>query len=176
MRVRRKESVVLPERVGAVARPGIPARVRDESCAHRVLLDVTHGGEEVAPRLHRRRVVSFLPQRVVVPVGGAQVTRVTSGERGHQPRSAVRVDGREEQVHMIAHQRVSVDRALGPRRAFAQRFEVGGAVSCAGKAGAAFASALHDVQCGVGFFGTGKARHARNNAAGRGGVDPALKG
>jgi len=75
---------------------------------------------------------------------------------------------------MIAHQRIGVDRALRTRRAFAQRLEIGGAVSRAGKAGATFASALHDVQRGVRFFGAGKARHGtRNNAAGRGGVDPA---
>jgi len=34
-----------------------------------------------------------------------------------------------------------------------------GAVSRAGKAGAALAGALHDVQRGVGFFGAGEARH-----------------
>src|SRR6266581_5685156 len=75
-------------------------------------------------------------------------------------------------MYVVSHQRISVDRALGPRRAFAQRLEIGGAVSRAGKAGAAFASALHDVQRGVGFFRAGKARHGTpNNAASHGGVD-----
>ena len=109
-------------------------------------------------------------------VGRREVARIAGGDRRHQARGGTRALGREEQVHVVAHQSVSVDRALGTQRAFAERLEIGGAVSCAGKAGAALASTLHDVQRGVGFFGAGEARHGTaNNAAGRGGVDPALR-
>ena len=43
MRVRRDQSVVLTERVGAVARPGVRARMRGESRAYRVLLQTVCG-------------------------------------------------------------------------------------------------------------------------------------
>jgi len=43
MRVRRDESVVLAERVGAVARPAVRPGMRGESRAHRVLLQTVSG-------------------------------------------------------------------------------------------------------------------------------------
>jgi len=133
--------------------------MRGEPRAHRVLFDVTHAREEVPARVHGRGVVGFLPHRVFVTVGRREVARVASGDRGHQARRACGARKGHEQVHVVSHQGVGVNSASGTRRAFAQRLEIGGAVSCAGKAGAAFASALHDVQCGVGFFGAGEARH-----------------
>src|SRR5438445_4586183 len=173
--MRRDQSVVPTERIGAVARPGVRARMRGESRAYRVLLDVAHAREEMRSRVHGRGVVGFLPYADFVATDLREVVRVAGGDRWHQARGALRAQRLEEQMHMIAHQRISVDRALCTRRAFAQRLEIGGAVSCAGKAGAALASALHDVQRGVGFFRTGKARHGTPyNAASRGGVDLSL--
>ncbi len=176
MRVRRDQSVVLPERVGAVTRPGIRARMRGESRAHRVLLDVAHAREQVPARVHGGSIVGLVPHRILVTVRLCEVARIACGDGWHQSRRARGASRREEQMHMISHQRISVDCALRTRRAFAQRLEIGDAVSRAGKAGATFASALHDVQRGVGFFRAGKARHGTpNNAASRGGVDPVAR-
>jgi hypothetical protein len=79
-------------------------------------------------------------------------------------------------MHVVTHQRIGVDRALGARGGFAQRIKIGGAIARAGKAGRAGATALHDVQGGVGFFRAGEARHGQDNAARSGGVDPTRAG
>src|SRR6267378_8644002 len=76
---------------------------------------------------------------------------------------------------MIAHQRIGVDRALFTLGALAQCPQIRRAVHRAGETSRAFASALHDVQRGVGFLRAGEARHGTpNNAAGCGAVDAAL--
>ena len=81
------------------------------------------------PRVHRRCVVGFLPHQVRVTVRRREVAGVAFGDRGHQARSALRAHRREEQMHVIAHQRIGVDCALGAPRAFAQRLEVGRAIA-----------------------------------------------
>src|SRR5262249_25913241 len=102
-----------------------------------------------------------LPDLAFVAVLVRQIAGVDGGDVGHEPRRAPRALRGEEQVHVVAHERVGVDGARLPRGASAKRREVGGAVLRAGKTGAALAPALHDVQRGVSLLGAGKARHNR---------------
>jgi len=147
-----------------------------QSRAHRILLDIAHAREQMPARVHGRGVVGFFPERFLLTVSRDEMLRVARRKCRHQARGTVGAHGRKQQVHVIAHQRIGVHRAVLALRAFAQRLEIGGAVWRAGKAGAALASALHDVQRGVGFFRAGKARHGKpNNAASRGAVDSARR-
>src|SRR5438270_6866 len=84
-----------------------PARMPGEPRAHRILLDVAHAREQMRSRVHGRGVVGFVPHRVLVAVGPREVMRVARGDRGHQARRACGARRREEQMHVISHQRIS---------------------------------------------------------------------
>jgi len=159
MRVRRDERVVLAERVGAVARPRIRTRMRGESRAHRVLLDIAHAREQIPPRVDRRRIVAFLPHRVRVTVSRREVARIAFDDRRHQARGACCARRCEKQVHVVSHQGVGVNGAFLALCASTQCVEIGGAIARAGKTSRTSTTALHHVQRSVGFFGAGKTRH-----------------
>ena len=76
MRMRREQSVVLSERVGTVARPGVRARMRRESRPHRVLFQTVCGlllsyshawGDQAAGarRLTDSLIADHKPHRVI---------------------------------------------------------------------------------------------------------------
>src|SRR5690348_10766693 len=166
MRMRGDERVVLAERVRAMARPAVRRRVRGEPGAHRILLDVAHAREHLRPRVYGRGVVGFLPYRSLVAVLEREIAGVARGNRGHQARRPPLALRGEEEVHVVSHQGVGVDRAAGPRGAFAQHPEIGGAVSAAGKARAALVTALDHVKRTVSFFGTSEAHHGQTTSPG----------
>ncbi len=109
--------------------------------------------------MHRRAVEALLPDRAVAAVRFGEVAGVAFGGRAHEARRAAFARRRDEQVHVVPHQRVGVHRAGAACGTLAQPFEVGEAVARAGKAGRE--RALHDVQGDAGFFGTRKAHDVR---------------
>jgi len=169
--VRGDQRVVLSERVAAVARPRPVARVAGEPGAHRVLFDVAHAREQVAAHMNWRGVVALLPDGILVRVLVLQVARIPHRDGRHETCRAVFADRGQQQMHVVAHQRIGVYRAMLLLRTLTQGAQVRSAILRAGEARATREPLLDDVQRGVRFLRAGKARHAKSNAARRGAVD-----
>src|SRR5450759_2513430 len=90
VRVRRKERVVVTQRIRTETRPPILSRPRNHAGAHRIEFDVAHAGKQVTPDMHRDRLVAILPQRAVTMVDLIDVTRVTFAQGAHQAGDAAR--------------------------------------------------------------------------------------
>jgi hypothetical protein len=133
-----------------VAGPRVGARADRHAGAHRIFLDVLMQGEEIALVVDEARLEAPLPQ-----ASGAAVQRVDHAHiapahvLNHPPHGA-RSGGGHEQVHVVRHERVRVDRAAILRCALSQAFEIKAAVDVAEEARGAVVTALPDVQWDAG--------------------------
>lgn len=101
----------------AVAGPAVGGRVRDEARADRIQLDVALAILEVAPGLDDGRAVAALPQGAGAAVEPVDVRDVAAADVLHHPRDGERRRPGGEDVHVVAHEDVGVERDLvGLRR------------------------------------------------------------
>ena len=123
-RMRRDERIPIAASVVAIARPSIRARVVDHPRTHRVQLDVPRAGKEVTLGVDHRRFEATLPQRAGATVSIVHPADEARSHRVHHARHAGVVLGRHQQMNVIRHQRVGMDRAPEALTRFQQHFAV----------------------------------------------------
>ena len=97
--------------VGSIARPSIQRRMVDHPRAHRIEFDVAHAGQQVAFRLHQTGPIATLEQRPRAPAILVHPSHVAAADAVHERRDRARPIARHEQMDVVGHQRVGVDRA-----------------------------------------------------------------
>ena len=103
------------EGVGGAARPAIGRRICDEARSHRVPIEVPERGEGVDVIFHEARAVSALPKMTPAPPEPVEGLGGLGHEPAHGPAEGVPRRRLEEQVEVIRHQRIGVQRdGIGP--------------------------------------------------------------
>ena len=95
--------------------------------------------------LHQRRLVAAVPQGAGATVRLVDVLHVAPGQRNHQPGDGLGFRRRQQEVHVVGHLDVGVQRAAGGFASLAQPFAVGKVVVLSEEAGVAVMSPLNDV-------------------------------
>jgi hypothetical protein len=75
-----------------------------------------------------------------------EVLRIALSEGLHEPRQAIYLSGRNEQMYVVRHQHIGVQAAPEERREFAQQPHVKNVIRFGTKTGASVVSPLNDVQ------------------------------
>ena len=142
--------VTVAQRVRTEARPGIGAGSIDHSGAHGIELDVALATQQIAFGLNDAGPETPLPQRTAAIVDAIDVLHVALSQVLHQQRGPIAPARREQQVHVVGHQDIGVDRAYVARRQLLQMVEIAAVVVIGKEAGAAIVPTLDDVQWGAG--------------------------
>ncbi len=147
--------------VRPVAGPAVIARMTDHLRPHGIQLDVAVTGQHIVLFLRHPGSKASLPQRPAAPIGTIDVLHIALAQVLHQQRSAVGFLRREQQVHMVGHQHVGVDRAAELRCILGQTLQVKYVVFVGEEAGVAVVTALDQVQRNTGKRNARAAGHTR---------------
>jgi len=158
--VGRNNGIVVAEGVGAVARPAIVAGRGDHQCAHWIQLDVAQATEQVRLSVDECRLVPTFPQRPSAPMQEVEPADISPPKGLHHPRQRLRMRWRREQVDVIGHQHVRVNRHLVRPRRVAQAIKIEAMVVRAREYGRAIVAALNDVEHRTGVEETRLTWHA----------------
>ena len=164
-RMRCDQFIDAPERVGRVTRPAIAGWVLNHDGADRVELDITGTGEQVAFRVDERRFVSPFPQGAGAPVAVVDVAHVTTAGGLHQARNALDVARRDQQMHVVGHEDVSMDGTAVTTARLEERVVQIRVVVVREEDGSAVVATLDEVQRHVGQYQTGQSGHRQSSVA-----------
>lgn len=96
--------------------------------------------------LRQRGFIAAVPQGAGTAVGGVDVLHVAPPEGDDKPGDGFRPLRRDQQVDMVSHERVGMQRAAFLFKRLAQPVKVGPVIFFGEEAGLTVVSALHDVQ------------------------------
>ena len=155
------DCVRLTERVALEAGPTILRGSAHEAGANRVRLDVSAALEKVPFRVDQRRPEATLPQcpRTSVPI--VEMAHVGGPECLHHAGWRARVACGDEQVDVVRHQDVGMNRAACLLARVEKRQQITRAVEVVDKAGAAVVAALNEMKCVARKDDTQGTRHLR---------------
>jgi len=108
--MRCQQCVHLPQRVAAIAAPPIVRRLVDHACANRVELDLALAGQQIFVGLHQRGFVPAVPERAGASIRFVEVLNVAPPECHDESDHGLARRRREQQMHMIGHQHIRVQR------------------------------------------------------------------
>jgi len=131
----------------------------DHRCPDRIQIDIAMAGENVALAADEARLVAAFPQCSGASMPGVEFSDIESANALHHPRNGAGCFRRSEQVHVVRHQYVRVDRAGIAHRHFAQGLQIQAAVHVVEEAGHAIVATLYDVLCDAGDVGSWEASH-----------------
>ena len=106
-----KEWIRLTFRVGSEAGPEVVAGGGHQACADRIHFYVAAALEEVSLRIDQRRSIAALPQSACATMTVVEVPHVPASERLHHASRRPCFPRADEQVRVIRHEHVCVDRA-----------------------------------------------------------------
>ena len=157
--MRRQPCIRLPQPVGSIARPRIVRGVDHHRRANRIQFDVTLTGEQIGLRVHQRRPVAAVPQRARSLVAAVDELHITPPKGNDELWHGPRFLRREQQVDMVRHQSVRVQRAPRVRQRFAQPVQVAPVIVFPKETSLAIVAALHNVQGNAIEVDSGTAGH-----------------
>ena len=140
------ELIELALRVASEARPPIGARIIHDPGPDGVHLDVSTALQEVALRVDDPRAIAAFPQRARAPVPPVEMADVRSPQRLHHACRRGRVRGGDEQMRVIRHEHIRVDRAARAIAGMEQRRQIVLAILVVDETGGAVVPALYDVE------------------------------
>ena len=94
-----------------IARPGIIRRVGDHGRPDWVYLDVALAQQEIRLGLHQGGFVPAVPEGSCAPVAVVDVLHVPAPHGDNDPRNRSGACGRNQQMDVVGHQHVGVQRA-----------------------------------------------------------------
>ncbi len=97
--------------MSAIARPAVVRRVIHHSCPYGIAFDVAAAAQKVSLRIDQACLEAALPQRAAAPIDVINVLNEAPAEVLHHAGEAVWPSRRCQQVHVIGHQHVGIDRA-----------------------------------------------------------------
>jgi hypothetical protein len=153
--------------VASEARPAKVARFAHEPGADRVRLDVPAALEEIPLGVDERGTIATFPERPRAPVTPVEILHVTPAERLHHSRWRLPLASRDEQVYVIRHQDVRVNRAARVSAGATQRVQITRAIDVVDETAAAVVTALDEMKSMAGKDGarwTGHAEKMRSGA------------
>jgi hypothetical protein len=109
--------------------------------------------------LHQRRLVAAVPQGAGAMVRLVDVLHVAPAQRSHQPGDSLGFRRRQQEVHVVSHLDLGVQRAAGGFARLAQPFAVGEVVFLSEGAGVAVMSSLNDARGKIWEMNAGTAGH-----------------
>lgn len=133
----------------------------DHRGTNRVELDIPIRGQQVAIRVDQAGFEASFPQRSGASMATVEGSDVSLTQLAHGQRHLARGVGADEQVHMIAHQNVSVDAQAVSCCALAQQVQIVAAIFVIQKDAAAIGPALRDVERYAGDLQARLAGHGR---------------
>jgi hypothetical protein len=138
----------------------IAPSLRHHAGAHRVQVDVDHAGQQIALRLDQRGAVAPLPQRATAGVALVEIAHITAPHRLHHLRQRLSRCRCGQQVKVVVHQHIGMDR----HRQTYVRFAPAGPAwlrnpGCPQRWHLAVVAALNDVVRVAGKRQTGQAGH-----------------
>jgi hypothetical protein len=137
--------------VASKAAPSVVGRVRDHPGTQRIEFDVALTGKQISLRLHERRPKAAIPKRAYSTVLSIDVPNVAASHRNHRAREIVFSNWRHQEMHVIRHQHVSVQRDLCAPQNLAQQGEVADVILFGEEARAPVMSALNHVNRNAGI-------------------------
>lgn len=129
-----------------ITAPAIFARVSHESCSHGIEIDVPASGQHVLITCHEARLVAALPQGTGALRSLVYVLYISRAERLHQPRYSACGQRCDEQVDMVCHERVCVNKYAIAHGGISQTLQKYPVVAFLEEARLAIVSSLNDVQ------------------------------
>ncbi len=134
---------------GMVGPPVLPMG-RHDARANGTEFDVSIAGKRVAFAIHQVRLESSLPQRAGTPIAGVEAADISARDglhhHGlHHPRDTGRFARGRQQMHMIGHRYMGVQRAVLSKRSFVQRLPVAKIVGGVCKTCLTIVAALDDM-------------------------------
>jgi len=105
----RSESAA-PRPWGAVARPRIVARTSHHSRPDGIEFDIAAAIQEIGIAVDRRRAVAALPQGARAALDAVDVAHIAPAERLQGARNALFLLGSGQQMNVVGHQHISMDR------------------------------------------------------------------
>ena len=148
---RPEQRVVGEQRIGALpqvvarAGPAVSGRIDSDSRTYRVQLDVAHARQQPAVGLDQAGAEAAFPQRAAALVALVEPPHVIAPQRLHHAAQPLGHRGRGQQVHVIVHQYIGVQRDLRRHRRLAQEAEVALAIRVVAKQRGAVVAALEQV-------------------------------
>ena len=136
----------LAERIVTVARPSISGWVVDDPRSDRIQFDVAIAGESVARVSDQRGFETAFPKCPRPAISGVEASHVTPADRLHHARRCAGLGRRREQMHMIGHQDVGVQRATVLAGCFGEFLKVVAVVGIRCETRLPVDTALNDVQ------------------------------
>jgi len=86
----------------------------DEAGAHRIEFYVAVTGHEVGFTVDQMRLELAFPQRPRSPVRSVDNPDILSANVLHHGRNGARLRGRDQQMHVVGHQHISMNGAAAP--------------------------------------------------------------
>ena len=166
--MRRQDGIEAQRRIAGVARPWVRPRRVHHAGTHGVALDIPVAIQHVLPRLDQAGAKRVRPQVAHPFVAAVEVRRIRAPEVAHHQGTRLLIRRREEQVHVVGHQAVHVDRATAVRCTFTQQRHVDEPVAVLPKAVLPAVAPLAYVQRNARHDQPRMPPHAGTTAKGRG--------
>jgi hypothetical protein len=148
--------------IGAVARPLILPGMTHHVGTHRIELNIAIAGQHVVLGLGEAGTEAALPERAGAPVGAVDILHVALTQVFHQQGRAIGFVWCEQQVHVIGHQYVSMNRAAKALVQFGQGIQIESVVFVGEEAHRTVFPSLDDVPRDAGEAETGSAGHGED--------------
>lgn len=143
--VRSDESILPALGVRPVAAPAVLAGCGSHVGAHRVQFDVAHAGQQVFFVLYQRGLVAPFPDTPARSISVVDVRDVTPPDILHHAAHTLLFLRGGEDMDMVGHQDIGVDRALIAGSRFSQPIEVGPKIAVFEKDGFPAMATLNDM-------------------------------
>ena len=143
--VRNDARVVLAHRIVGMAGPAVALRRCDHAGPHRVEFDVAVAGQQVTRAVHQRRLESPFPEGARPAIAGIERPHVAPPDRLHHARRRAALGRGEQQVHVVGHQDVGMDRATMLQGRFPQFLAIAREIRAVRETGLAIVAALHHM-------------------------------
>ena len=105
------EIIFLAQTVRAVARPGVVVWCFHHFCPYRVEFDIPHAGHQVSFGVDGVTLETSFPQGAASAVCMVDVWNIASTHILHHPAHGIRIAGCGQEMHVIDHQYIGMDRA-----------------------------------------------------------------
>jgi len=114
--------------IDSIAGPAIVIRRGDHARAHRIEFDITHACEQVVLTGNQTPLVPSFPKRAAFSIGMVHIRDVTAADILNQSADGFSVLGGDQQMDMIGHQHVGMNRTIMLLRAFVKPVQVRGII------------------------------------------------
>jgi hypothetical protein len=142
-----------------MAGPRVVAGIGDDPGADGVQLDVAVAGEHICLAAGDARPEPALPRRSGPPMEIVDPPDMAAAEAIHQPRGPLGAGRRQQEVDVVGHEDLGVERAADIGGDLREIVEIGAPVGIFEEAGLAIDAALHEMDRHAGKHETRPARH-----------------